>query len=227
MDPEKRSYYTNLAMVALCLVAFLALTIWFAYDALVVKKDFFQLFIGSFGSAFLTAAAIIPTLVLCWRLYTKRLVPGPDGRFHESLAKGESDPADPDKKYLWGVPVEYVNWYIALFLGVFIIGITYTLTRSPPITLVMAGLVLVFCAICWYLTHGGWGFLFLLMAGFYLFPILMLALYITEPVYAPDQFIPRIVASPGSAVLAFAIMLLPTIVIIWGKISPSTPQEDQ
>jgi len=226
MDPQTRSYYGNLAMVALCLAAFIALTIWFAYDALVVKKDPFQLFIGSYGSAFLTSAAIIPTLVLFGRLYTKQLVPGPDGRFHEPKTEGESNPADPEKKYLWGVPVRYVNWYIALFSGVFIIGITYALTRSAVITLVMAGLVLVFCAICRYLTHNGWGFLFFLMAGFYLFPILMLALYVAEPVYAPDQFIPRIVARPYSAVLAFAIMLLPVIAIIRGKRSSRTPQED-
>lgn len=226
MNPEQRSYYGNLAIVALFLAAFVPLTIWLAYDALVVKKGFFLLFLGSFGSAFLTFAGIVPTLILGWRLSTRRLVLGADGRYHETLPEEESATADSGKKYFWGVPVQYVNGYIAFFLGVFLIGITYTLTRSLPLTLIMAGLVLVFCGISWYLTHGAWGFLFILMVGFYLLPFLMLIFYVTEPVYAPYQFIPRIVARPNSAVFATTVMLLPVAVILWTNIRSRTSRVD-
>jgi hypothetical protein len=212
MDRETGSYYSNLAMFAFIFAVFLGLTIWMAYDALVVQKNFFGLFVGRYGSAFLTSAAIIPVVVIGRGILTKRITIGPGQQFVTA------SPADPDKKYLFGVPVGYVNWYIALFLGFFLIGATYSVTRSLPLTLVMAGSVLVFCAIAHFLTHGAWGFLFFLMVGIYLFPMTILAGYILWPVYAPDQFLPRIIARPFSAFFAIVVMMIPVLAVVRAKL---------
>jgi hypothetical protein len=224
MDPAGKKRRINLLWLFLALLLSIFLMAWMWYDAWIVRRDPFFLFIGYnvgyYGPSFFSALAFFFLVAVVFYFVYTRKIPfilsagntgaSPDGNGQSQVSTTYRPFSISQEKIL--------DYGLAVFMSLWIIGGFYALDRSLPLTLVVIGVIIACYAIVKFLVRpsDAPGMIFSAIMLCVVFPVASICTYFFVPGYTSGSPLQRIIVHPFPLIIS--LIWVAMVVGSWFKI---------